>query len=285
MYFTRFDSASKMLEIAEDFLIRKEANHNLPLGVLRQLSKDESSSSSINKNNVMILGQDNNDKVTVVAVRTPPRNLIICGHLDALKETAKWIHAHEMTLPGVIGCTDTAKTFAEEWTKLTGAYAEEKLTQNIYQLKHLQKYPRNQGRLTYATEDDIALVMSWTEEFEKEALGLKEHPLLEETVIKEIRNNQVFLWRDENCTPVSMAKRARELKNGVVVNFVYTPEEYQRKGYATTCVGALSERMLNEGFKFCSLNTNAKNPTSNSIYMKIGYEPVGDAVEYQFKYK
>lgn len=283
MYFTHFDSASRMLEIVEDFLIRKEANHNLPLGILRQLAKEELSS-PLSQETFMAIGQDDHDDVKAVAVRTPPRNLIICGHLSALEKMALWIFEKGINLPGVVGCTDTARKFADEWSKLTGCRAEETLKQNIYRLQHLQNYPRNQGRLSFATEDDIALIMSWTEEFEKEALGIVEHPDLERTVRKEIKNNQVFLWRDDNCTPVSMAKRARELKNGVVVNFVYTPEEYQRKGYATTCVGALSERLLNEGFQFCSLNTDVENPTSNSIYMKIGYEPVGDAIEYHFEY-
>jgi ribosomal protein S18 acetylase RimI-like enzyme len=283
MHFTRFDSATKMLEIVEDFLIRKEANHNLPLGILRQLSKEELST-SLSQDTFMAVGHSDSNEVKVVAVKTPLRNLIICGHLSALEKMAEWIYDKGLKLPGVIGCTDTAKKFADEWSKFTGCKVEETLKQNIYRLQNLQDYPRNPGRLSYATEDDIALIMSWTEEFEKEALGLDEHPNLEETVLREIRNNQVFLWRDDNCTPVSMAKRARELKNGVVVNFVYTPEEYQRMGYATTCVGALSERLLNEGFEFCSLNTNVENPISNSIYMKIGYESVGDAMEYHFKY-
>lgn len=283
MHFTRFDSASRMLEVVENFLIRKEAHHNLPLGILRQLAKEELSN-SISRDIFMIVGQDDHNEVKVVAVKTEARNLIICGHLSALEKTAQWIYNNEIIIPGVIGCTDTARKFADEWSKHTGCRVEETLKQNIYRLENLQDYRRNRGRLSYATEDDIALVMSWTEEFEKEALGLVEHPNLEDTVLKEIRNNQVFLWRDDHCTPVSMAKRARELKNGVVVNFVYTPEEYQRMGYATTCVGALSERLLNEGFKFCSLNTDVENPTSNSIYMKIGYEPVGDAIEYHFQY-
>ncbi|WP_158282123.1 GNAT family N-acetyltransferase [Salipaludibacillus keqinensis] len=284
MHFTCYESASEMLEKVEHFLMRKEARHNLPLGILKQKAKDEKSNYAMAEDLFLAIGENEQNEVEVVLIRTASRNLIICGHLSAVKKAAHWLNKKGVQLPGVVGCTDTAKAFADEWSKVTTCKTEATMKQNIYQLEKLRQFQRNPGKLTYATEDDIALVMSWTEEFEKEALGLTEHPTLERDVLQEIRNNRVFFWRDTDCTPVSMAKRARELKNGVVVNFVYTPDEYQRKGYATTCVGALSERLLNEGFKFCSLNTNAENPTSNSIYMSIGYEPVGDAVEYRFHY-
>ncbi|SER75233.1 GNAT family N-acetyltransferase [Salipaludibacillus aurantiacus] len=284
MKFTRYDSASLILNRAEDFLLKKEVTHNLPLGILRQFSKEEERSPDYSKDIFMAAGENDKREVEVVMVRTPPRNLIICGTGSGVEKAARWLAEEGTELPGVVGCSNTAKAFSEEWAKLTSCRVEQAMKQKIYQLQELKSFQRNPGRLTYATEDDIALVLAWTKEFEEEALGITEHPNLEETVRREIRNNQVYFWRDEHCTPVSMAKKGRELKNGVVVNFVYTPEEYQRKGYATSCVGALSERLLNEGFRFCSLNTDAENPASNSIYMKIGYESVGDAAEYKFIY-
>ena len=32
--------------------------------------------------------------------------------------------------------------------------------------------------------------------------------------------------------------------------------------------------------RFCCLYTNLANPTSNRIYQAIGYEPIGDVVDY-----
>ncbi len=40
--------------------------------------------------------------------------------------------------------------------------------------------------------------------------------------------------------------------------------------------------MLAEGREFCSLFTDLSNPTSNSIFQKIGYRPVCDVAEYRF---
>ena len=95
-----------------------------------------------------------------------------------------------------------------------------------------------------------------------------------------INESSIFIWDHDG--PVSMAKKARPTKNGIVVNLVYTPHDQQRKGYATTCVAHLSQHLLNEGYKYCSLYTDLANPTSNSIYMKIGYEPVADSIVYKF---
>jgi predicted GNAT family acetyltransferase len=41
-------------------------------------------------------------------------------------------------------------------------------------------------------------------------------------------------------------------------------------------VAALSQHLLDEGFAFTSLFTDLANPTSNQIYMKIGYQPLAD---------
>ncbi|RKL68486.1 hypothetical protein CR203_00045 [Salipaludibacillus neizhouensis] len=287
MKFFRQYSAVTMLKEVENFLVDNEAEHNLPLGILKQLAKSERKSGQTSqlKDFLMVIGKEDDSKPNIVLVRTPQRNLIICGHKSAVHDAAIWTYKEEgLAIPGVIGCSDLVTDFSEKWKELTSCNVVKVMQQKIYQLASLRDFKRTKGKLCYANEDDIALIMSWTEDFERDTLGMTEHKDLEKNVLDEIEHNRVFLWKNENCTPVSMAKRARELENGVVVNFVYTPDEYQGQGYATSCVAALSERLLQEGFQFCSLNTDAENPTSNSIYMKIGYEFVGDAIEYRFDY-
>ncbi|OMI10137.1 hypothetical protein BTA30_20410 [Bacillus swezeyi] len=68
----------------------------------------------------------------------------------------------------------------------------------------------------------------------------------------------------------------------MTVNLVFTPPAHRKKGYASSCVAALSRALLDEGFSFCCLYTNLDNPTSNKIYQEIGYRPVADAVAYAF---
>ena len=58
--------------------------------------------------------------------------------------------------------------------------------------------------------------------------------------------------------------------------------EFRARGYATAAVAALSQQLLDSGRTFCSLYTDLSNATSNSIYRRIGYLPVADAVEIEF---
>jgi len=67
-----------------------------------------------------------------------------------------------------------------------------------------------------------------------------------------------------------------------MVNLVYTPPSNRSQGYATSLVSALSSRLLESGYRCCTLFTDLSNPVSNGIYRKIGYEYAGDFTEMVF---
>ena len=83
--------------------------------------------------------------------------------------------------------------------------------------------------------------------------------------------------------PVSMAGLSRPTTHGISINDVYTAPEFREKGYASSLVAHLSQYALDHGKEFCSLYTDLANPTSNSIYQKIGYYPVADVMDVHFK--
>jgi L-amino acid N-acyltransferase YncA len=56
----------------------------------------------------------------------------------------------------------------------------------------------------------------------------------------------------------------------------------KRRGYASSCVAALSQLLPDAGWKFCCPFTDLSNPKSNHIYQQIGYTPAGDYNEYVF---
>ena len=88
---------------------------------------------------------------------------------------------------------------------------------------------------------------------------------------------------EDNGMPVSMAGYTREMQTAIGVAFVYTPPCYRGKGYATSCVAQISQFALGKGFTKCVLYTDLLNPTSNSIYQKIGYVPICDSLMLKFK--
>ncbi len=78
-----------------------------------------------------------------------------------------------------------------------------------------------------------------------------------------------------------MAAATRQLISGVCINYVYTPKQYRGKGYAAANMYYLSKEMLDKGNRFCTLFVDKKNPVSNRVYKKIGYEILEDQYDYR----
>ncbi len=132
-----------------------------------------------------------------------------------------------------------------------------------------------------ATQSDRFLLISWIKAFTEEAIGKNEpEQNYQDWCDCRLSQNSLCIW--QNDLPVSMASFSGATPNGIRINAVYTPPEYRQKGYASSCVAALSQNLLNRGYKFCFLFTDLANPTSNSIYQKIGYKLVCDVSTYWF---
>ena len=91
-----------------------------------------------------------------------------------------------------------------------------------------------------------------------------------------------WLWEDHG-EPVSLSGFSGPTPTGIRIGPVYTPPEHRKHGYATTLVADLSAWLLEQGHRACFLYTDLANPTSNRIYVEIGYERVCDAMEFTFR--
>ena len=85
----------------------------------------------------------------------------------------------------------------------------------------------------------------------------------------------IVFWEDGGAV-VSMAGFGGLTPNGIRIGPVYTPPELRGRGYASALTAELTQRLLDGGRRFCFLFTDLANPTSNSIYQRIGYEAVSD---------
>ena len=157
------------------------------------------------------------------------------------------------------------------------------MAQKIFKLTSLNSVAIAPGRLQKVKLNDLEIIKDWYISFNQESLSKKiDKEKARSHVRKAIESGKYYGWENEGRL-VSIASRARNTKNAVAVNFVYTPEEYRGNGYATATVAKLSQELLNEGYKYCCLFTDLANPTSNSIYKKIGYQPIADYLVYNFK--
>jgi predicted GNAT family acetyltransferase len=168
------------------------------------------------------------------------------------------------------------------WERQRGTTRSKRRAQRIYRLDELRPVEGVAGRPRVATGEHRSLLIDWTEAFAKEALGDAPAPDTERAVDGRLRGpgTGFLIWEDED--PVSMAGWGGATPSGIRIGPVYTPPDRRGRGYGSAVTAALSRKQLDAGRRFCFLYTDLANPTSNKIYMDLGYEPVCDSVEYVF---
>ncbi|MBD3257380.1 GNAT family N-acetyltransferase [candidate division GN15 bacterium] len=221
-------------------------------------------------------------KLILAALMTPPHKLQLtlfdAGSSAAIELLAGELHRNGWQVPGVMGEEAAAKTFAEHWSSLTGVVAHRGMRQRIYELREVNPIHYPEGDIRPAPPDDLDLVIKWSHAFHTDCFGDTEHPELDDSqTAGMVEKGNLFLWVDSE--PVSMAALTRPTAHGISVSFVYTPPALRGRGYASAVVARLSQRCLDSGREFCSLFTDLSNSTSNSIYQRIGYNPVADVTE------
>jgi uncharacterized protein len=188
-----------------------------------------------------------------------------------------------VTLPGVNGDAATAASFAGQWSERSKSAAVPFQGTRLYELLELGEVPRTeshlqQGHLRQAGPGDRSLMILWTRAFQDE-IGESANDT-ELRVDRALAAGQIWVWAQGGET-TSMAV-GREPTQGVVrLSGVYTPPEKRKHGFAAACVHALSKHLRDHGYR-CILYTDLGNPTSNSIYRRIGYKAVGEVLRYRF---
>jgi len=278
MKLNQFDNVSLYYKRVKDYLLEHEAQHCLLLGLVNGLICTPERFS--HQPYLAVVEEDGT--IVTVGLRTPPNNLILsrCVSPQAFVLMALELHQQQAQVPGVYGPSDEANTLALVWQEVTGQSIRVAMQQQIYQLEAVRPIAKANGYIRQATHADRDQLISWTQAFVAEALGYAHRQDVERLVDRRLKEGSLYIWQDEQ--PVSMAGYGGPTPNGIRVSPVYTPPEYRRQGYASSCVAALSQALLNQGHKYCFLFTDSANPTSNHIYQTIGYQPVGDATEYRF---
>jgi predicted GNAT family acetyltransferase len=209
--------------------------------------------------------------LTFPATLTPMAPPVASAVADAIADAG-------IPLPGVNGEAATAAIFSGQWSERRKSAATPFQGNRLYELLEVRKVPDVEGTLRQADSNDRSLMILWTRAFQQEIGESADDTELR--VDRGLAAGQLWLW-DLNGGPVSMAV-ARDPVDGVVrLSGVYTPPEKRKHGYAAACVHALSKRLRDAGHR-CILYTDLANPTSNSIYRRIGYRAVAETLRYRF---
>ncbi|HEY0453845.1 GNAT family N-acetyltransferase [Actinophytocola sp.] len=215
--------------------------------------------------------------------RTPPWPLIVSGlPADAAPAAAAALAGVDPELPGVNGPRELAEAFAAAWAAHTGADVHEAMAGRLYELGDLRP-PTVPGRFRLGTEADVALLAGWRRAFQLEALGHdRETDRVEELILRSIaRGDALTLW-ERDGEVVSWANVGAPIDGMSRVGPVYTRPERRGHGYGSAATAAASRWARDAGAAHVLLFTDLANPTSNSIYQKIGYRPVSDTCEIEF---
>lgn len=276
-----YQNAADFLTHTEKYLAKGRARYGLILGLANALVRVPH---VYGPEDPWFCSIGTGTKINAVAMRTPPHNVILAyfsGDIESIAEKlVTAVFKDYKNIPGVIGDKELADVFVKRWSKKYGVTIQGIMAQRIYQLVKVNDVPLALGRFRVATMADKELVAKWSHAFHIDIGGEAKHwPELDITPV--LKTGWVFLWEDGK--PAAMARKTGPTEKGMTVGGVYTPPELRSKGYATSCVAELSRHILQSGKEFCMLYTDLSNPTSNSIYKKIGYKEVADSVEYTFK--
>lgn len=282
MKVTLLDSASEFLKQTEPLRAADPFRTNILGSVASSVA---SGSRTYEKYFWWTIANEKNE-VIGAAMRTAPHGMLFSPMpKEALRELAQKVSQHDLELPEIGGPSAVVSEFLSAYqntgTSQSKRPVEESGHELLYTLNELN-IPSVPGKMENATRDDYQKIYAWLVEFGNE-VGLILHNL-DESIEAGLNRGSLKFWRLGNEI-VSMAGHAPlvETPSGKVgrIGPVYTPLMHRRHGYAGVLTATLSQELLDQGVR-TMLFTDAKNPTSNSVYQKIGYELLDENRKFRF---
>ena len=287
MKFILYDDVKAFYRDTIDVLMRHEAQNLIALGNI-MIGKSGLDKTDWRDPAYWLMAVVSDDSgVRLTAIMTPPHNIALYATdniIDdaALKCLVNGINQTSYIIDGVISEKALAVKFAEAYCNVGDLGYKVSQNQRIYELTQVNPEILSIGELRSARDADMSFLPFWIEGFAHDCFNDQSNPMSNEGRYRyEIQYAKRYIL-EYMGTAVSMARAHREMMTVCGIGGVYTPPYFRGKGYATSCVAALSRLVLARGFKKCVLYTDLANPVSNSIYQKIGYVPICDSVMISF---
>ena len=281
-----FASTQTFIQRAGTFLRQREVEHNLMLGLCKELLSENS---RFEQPPFHCIVQASDGSILAAALRTPPHHLILshCIDLRAIPSLVAAALEAGQEIEGVLGAPEPSLQFAKAWQRRTGIGMKLKMRQMLHQLDHVV-LPKQavRGEMVAAQAKDMALLEYWYGAFQMEVHGTlpvdwfsaKQKERMAHGLARNLPLH--FIWWD-GLRPVCWVSFRVTTESVVRVAPVYTPPSERGRGYASALVAAVSLTAMERGYPYCSLYTDLSNPTSNSIYRRVGYQPIQEIHLYE----
>src|SRR5699024_8924990 len=239
------DDPNRALNEADAYLRRNPVEHNTVLSLLHERRR----SAGPGRYWTVIDG----GRVVGVAVQAPvgmPIQLTAMPS-EAARALATTIPG-DLPLPGVIGPAGTAAVCAGTCSELRSERVQVSSGQRLYRLAEPVPCTGVPGTLRQARQGDRDLLVPWMREFVAETdAPTPAEP--DELFARFLAVDSLYVWEDDGV--VSMA-RATPASAGVSrIGYVFTPSGLRGCGYASACVGVLSQHLRDTAGLDCVLYT------------------------------
>jgi uncharacterized protein len=265
-----FSDTTRFLGVSLPFLARREAENTVLLGAALRAQRKP-------RDVVMAVVRDG-EVVRLAATMTPPHPLVVsAGDPEAIPHLVEALRRSGVTPPGVSGPEPMAERFAASWRGGEDAGAEPEMRAILYRSNRIAMPENVSGELRPAAADDLDWLAAWQHRFAKQAnLSAAEQAAdMRAIVAARIARGEMYLWA-VGGRPVASVAFVPTTPAGDAgrINAVFTLEEERGKGYASACVGALSQRLLDRGWRYCLIFADRSNVITNRIYPRLGYREI-----------
>ncbi|MET8160738.1 GNAT family N-acetyltransferase [Sphaerisporangium sp. NPDC005289] len=248
---------------AEAWLRRDPVRNTVPLTVLGRMRH------GLWQDDPLLGWFTSGGEVRAAMLHTPPSPLLLGDiPLDTVAPLARELREREAT--GVNGPLRQTEAFAAA----SGRAETARVSMRLYRLGALRP-PSREGAARVAGERDVELITQWMREFLAEAEPEVGHDDPAAQVKHRVGQGE-FVLAEEAGRPVAMAGFSRPIIGMSRIGPVYTPPEFRRRGYGSVVTHGASRVAQEAGADLLLLFTDLANPTSNSVYQALGYEPVAD---------
>jgi len=135
---------------------------------------------------------------------------------------------------------------------------------------------RASGSVRIGSPSDVDIVREWGKLYNLEKPANID---IEKFLIRKLDDGLLYFWIDRK--PTSIMTLSGTECTGTRISSVYTPAEFRGKRYASALVYEMSNRLLDLGKAFVTLNTEVNDPVER-IYENLGYYVVGQRVSFVF---